>query len=65
MADKKPDVCPGQGAGQKTIAALDENGAPFKALVKTLIDQGVALTSTLTVFETFTPDARSRPASRC
>ncbi len=36
VADKKPDVCPGQGAGQKTIAALDENGAPFKALVKTL-----------------------------
>ena len=60
VADKKPDVCPGQGAGQKTIAALDENGAPFKALVKTLIDRGVALTSTLTVFETFTP-GRPRP----
>ena len=55
VADKKPDVCPGQGAGQQTIAALDENGAPFKALVKTLIDKNVALTSTLTVFETFTP----------
>ncbi len=60
VADKKPDVCPGQGAGQKTIAALDENGAPFKALVKTLIDAGVALTSTLTVFETFTP-GRPKP----
>ena len=54
VADKKPDVCPGQGLGQKTNAALDENGAPFKALVKTLIEQQVALTSTLTVFETFT-----------
>jgi hypothetical protein len=41
--------------GQRTIAALDENGAPFKALVKKLIDRKVALTSTLTVFETFTP----------
>ena len=60
VADKKPDVCPGQGAGQKTIAALDENGAPFKALVKTLVDAGVALTSTLTVFETFTP-GRPKP----
>jgi enamidase len=30
VADKKPDECPGQGVGQKTIAALDENGAPFK-----------------------------------
>jgi len=55
VADKQPDVCPGQARGQQTIAALDENGAPFKALVKTLIDRGVAITSTLTVFETFTP----------
>lgn len=60
VTDKKPDVCPGQGVGQKTIAALDENGAPFKALVKTLIDRKVALTSTLTVFETFTP-GRPKP----
>ena len=60
VADKKPDVCPGQGAGQKTVAALDENGAPFKALVKTLIEKQVALTSTLTVFETFTP-GRPKP----
>src|SRR5262249_11854865 len=40
---------------QQTIAALDENGEPFKALVKRLVDKHVALTSTLTVFETFTP----------
>jgi imidazolonepropionase-like amidohydrolase len=60
VADKKPDQCPGQGAGQKTIAALDENCAPFKALVKTLIDANVAITSTLTVFETFTP-GRPKP----
>jgi len=60
VTGKKPDECPGQGAGQKTIAALDENGAPFKALVKTLIDRNVALTSTLTVFETFTP-GRPKP----
>ena len=55
VADKQPDVCPGQGNGQRTIAALDENGAPFKALVKKLVDAHVALTSTMTVFETFTP----------
>jgi len=60
VSDKKRDQCPGQGVGQKTIAALDENGAPFKALVKTLIDKRVALTSTLTVFETFTP-GRAKP----
>ena len=55
VADKQPDVCPGQARGQQTIAALDENGEPFKALVKKLVDKHVALTSTLTVFETFTP----------
>jgi len=55
VPDKTPDTCPGQGAGQRTIAALDENGEPFKALVKKLVDRKVALTSTMTVFETFTP----------
>jgi enamidase len=55
VADKQPDVCPGQAVGQRTVAALDETGEPFKALVKTLIDKHVALTSTMTVFETFTP----------
>src|SRR4051794_19053437 len=58
VADKQPDVCPGQARGQQTIAALDEDGEPFKALVKKLVDRKVALTSTLTVFETFT---RGRP----
>jgi len=55
VANKQPDVCPGQATGQQTIAALDPNSAPFKVLVKTLVDRHVALTSTLTVFETFTP----------
>jgi len=55
---KQPDVCPGQAQGQQAVAALDEHGAPFQALVKKLIDRGVALTSTLTVFETLT---RARP----
>src|SRR3954465_7980138 len=55
VPEKQPDVCPGQTAGQRTIASLDENGEPFKALVKKLIDKKVALTSTMTVFETFTP----------
>ena len=55
VADKQPDVCPGQANGQRTIAALDENGAPINALMRKLIDKHVALTSTLTVFETFTP----------
>ena len=55
VTDKQPDVCPGQGAGQQTVTAVDENSEVFKALVKKLVDKRVALTSTLTVFETFTP----------
>jgi imidazolonepropionase-like amidohydrolase len=61
VSGKEPDVCPGQPKGQQTIAALDENGAPFNALVKKLVDRHVALTSTLTVFETLTP---GRPMPR-
>jgi imidazolonepropionase-like amidohydrolase len=61
VGDKQPDICPGQAKGQQAVAALDENGAPFKALVKKLIDKHVALTSTMTVFETFTP---GRPMPR-
>ena len=37
---------------------MDVNGVPFQKLVKTLVDHHVALTSTLTVFETF---ATGRP----
>ena len=55
VADKKPDTCPGQGAGQQTIAQLDPAAPAFQQLVKTLVDKKVALTSTLTVFESFTP----------
>jgi imidazolonepropionase-like amidohydrolase len=57
---KAPDVCPAGGAGQQAIAALDEQGEPFRALVKKLVDRRVALTSTLTVFETYTP-GRPKP----
>jgi imidazolonepropionase-like amidohydrolase len=60
VADKKPDECPGQGRGQQTVAALDETSQAFTALVKKLVDRKVALTSTLTVFETFTP-GRPKP----
>ncbi len=59
VADKQPDTCPGQGRGQQTVNVVDAAGAPFQALVKKLVDKRVALTSTLTIFETFTP---GRPA---
>ena len=55
VAGKKPDVCPGQGVGQAALAAVDPNGPEVKSLIQELISHHVALTSTLTVFETFTP----------
>lgn len=61
VADKQPDICPGQGAGQQTINALAEGDPRFQALVKKLIDKHVALTSTLTVFETLTPGRPTPP----
>lgn len=54
-ASKKPDLCPGQAAAMASLAAVDPNSAEFKSLVSDLIAHHVALTSTLTVFETFTP----------
>jgi imidazolonepropionase-like amidohydrolase len=55
VTDKKPDECPGQGKGQMSLNALDIGGNAFKSLVAELVRRNVALTSTLTVFETFTP----------
>jgi len=55
FANKQPDVCPGQTQGQQSVVAAEINSAPVQALIKKLIDKHVALTSTLTVFETFTP----------
>ena len=55
FSTKQPDVCPGQTQGQQSVIAADINGEPVNALIRKLVDKKVALTSTLTVFETFTP----------
>jgi enamidase len=55
VAARTPDTCPGAGAVRQALLEIDETGEPFKALVKKLVEKNVALTSTLTVFETFTP----------
>ena len=55
VSDKKPDECPGQGAGQAALAAVDPNGEPVRSLIAELVRRHVALTSTLTIFETFVP----------
>lgn len=55
VADKKPDECPGQGGGQAALASVDPNGDAVRSLIADLVKRHVALTSTLTIFETFVP----------
>jgi imidazolonepropionase-like amidohydrolase len=55
VPDKKPDVCPGQGVGQAAVAAVDPASEAVTSLIRDLVQHHVALTSTLTVFETFVP----------
>jgi imidazolonepropionase-like amidohydrolase len=55
VADKEADRCPGQGRGQQSVNALDASAPAFTALVRELVQRNVAITSTLTVFETFVP----------
>lgn len=59
---KELDKCPSRGgAAQQTVATLDPQGPQAQALFKKLIDKKVTVTSTLTIFETFTP---GRPLPR-
>lgn len=60
VKDKSPDVCP-TGGVTASIAALDVSGAPVQALIRELVARKVAVTSTLTVFETFTPGRPRAP----
>lgn len=56
VPNKAPDTCMSRGgAAQNSMAALDPNAPEVQALFKYLIDKRVAVTSTLTIFETFTP----------
>ncbi|HCT56895.1 MAG TPA: amidohydrolase [Gemmatimonas aurantiaca] len=62
VPNKPVDTCVGRGgAAQNTMAALDPASPEVQALFKYLIDRNVAVTSTLTIFETFTP---GRPLPR-
>jgi len=61
VANKKPDECPGQSVGQKALGAVDANGEAVRSLIAELVRRKVAVTSTLTVFETFVPGRPSPP----
>ncbi|MDF2772378.1 MAG: amidohydrolase [Geminicoccaceae bacterium] len=61
VPDKKPDECPTTPfAVQRSIASLDVNGAPVRDLIAELVKRRVAITSTLTIFETF---VRAQPGA--
>ena len=62
VPDKKPDECPAGNAVQRSIAALDVNGAGARDLIADLVKRRVAITSTLTIFETFAASQPSAPA---
>lgn len=55
VENKQPDRCPSGAARQASLDEVDLEGAAFQGLVAHLVDRGVAVTSTNTVFETFTP----------
>jgi enamidase len=61
VKEKKPDECPPQSATFAALGRLDPDGPEVGALMRKLIDRHVALTSTLTVFETFTPGRPKAP----
>jgi imidazolonepropionase-like amidohydrolase len=59
---KRLDTCAARGgAAQQTVATLDPASPEVQAIFRTLIERKVAVTSTLTIFETFTP-GRPLPA---
>ena len=55
VKEKQPDVCPGQNVGMTALGGVDPKSPEFTSLVQHLIAHHVAVTSTQTVFETFTP----------
>lgn len=55
VPNKQPDVCPSGGGIQQALAGLDPKGTVAQGLIRDLVAHKVAITSTLTVFETLTP----------
>ncbi|MGH7711983.1 MAG: amidohydrolase family protein, partial [Gemmatimonadaceae bacterium] len=54
VPNKQPDVC-STGGAREAFAALDPAGPIAQALIRELVTRRVAITSTLTVFETSVP----------
>lgn len=61
VPNKEVDVCPRRGGAVQSLTTLDPQSDQVQSLFRTLIDRKVAATSTLAIFETFTP-GRPLPA---
>ncbi len=61
VADKAPDECPPNRVVTRSLLEVDPAGREMRGLMRTLIEADVALTSTLPVFETFTPHRPALP----
>jgi enamidase len=61
VSDKKPDECPAGNAVQRSFAALDVTGTAARDLIAELVRRRVAITSTLTIFETMSASQPSAP----
>ncbi|MDR3446838.1 amidohydrolase family protein [Dyella sp.] len=61
VKDKQPDQCPKSAGVSDSLAAVEANSTEVKSLMRDMIDHHVALTSTLTVFETFVPGRPKAP----
>ena len=55
VPNKKPDECPPGNQRTESLLALDVNGPEVRDLIRHLVEHNVAITSTLPVFETYTP----------
>ncbi len=60
VEDKREDECPPSSQRTASLLELDRNGPEARSLIDHLVERDVAVTSTLTVFETFVP---GRPAA--
>src|SRR5260221_212556 len=62
VTGKKPDECPTTGGGVlASLATLDVDGEPIQSLIRYLLAKHLALTFTLTGFETFVPGRPQAP----
>lgn len=63
VAGKQPDACPSGDAVPRSLDALALDDARMAALQRQMIERKVALTSTLTIFETFSHGRPMAPAA--